>query len=128
MKFLTENNPEGLLCSVDTGELDIVLPGVQDSILTEWMGKACRYKRGDMLSYSVMEQARAAIIWLYKRNNVQISATCMEAVSFLARDTRILKRHTWKSTSCFFAVLKYCLGFNIAVSYGSLFFLDNHLT
>ena len=60
IKFLMENYPEGLQSSVETGELEIVLP-VQDSILTEWMGKVCRNKRGEMLSYSVVEQARAAM-------------------------------------------------------------------
>ena len=130
IKFLMENYPEGLQSSVETGELEILLP-VQDSILTEWMGKVCRNKRGEMLSYSVVEQARAAIIWLYKRNNIQISATCMEAVSLFSKgykkriargrkegvikskigkdamsveSFRVLMRHAWMSPSCFYAV------------------------
>ena len=55
-----------------------------------------------MLSYSVVEQAKAALVWLYKKKNLTISKACLEAFAafskgYKKRFARARKEGTMKS-------------------------------
>ena len=96
------------------------------------MGKDCRDKSGEMLSYSVVEQAKAALVWLYKKKNLTISKPCLEAFAAFSKGYkkrvararkegtmkskfgkdvmsvetfRVLMHHAWIAPSCFYSVL-----------------------